>query len=414
MYYSLQSHLFCNKSYSWAASTKGQRRVSELRTIEISGPPRERGRQYGEAVADLITQAIEYYSGAFWTQVSRTWEELRLEASRWLPLCEATAPELVEEMRGIAEGAGRELLDILLLNLRGEIIYDAESRPTTEPDAHVEGCTSFALFDQAAGDGHVYAGQNWDWRAGAAPTVMILRIKQDPLPTITMQVEAGQIGRHGANSAGIALNANGLGGRFGSGLGLPQTFIRRLVLNQAELSDALNTLFRLPTHISSNTLITYRGGFAIDVESTPEGHHSLEADGGLLVHGNHYQGPLPSALRTRYRPVSVDSLYRVPRTIRGLREAANRVTPEAVRAVIHESMSDHLGFPESVCTHPDTRRPLVRQWATLLSSCVDLTSGEYRVSAGTPCANDYTLLPWNLLDGPGSAFAIPPTSRRSQ
>jgi len=57
-----------------------------------------------------------------------------------------------------------------------------------------------------------------------------------------------------------------------------------------------------------------------------------------------------------------------------------------------------------VCTHPDERRPEVRQWATVLSSCVDLTAGDYAVTNGTPCDNEYQFLPWNVLDGPGSRF----------
>ena len=54
---------------------------------------------------------------------------------------------------------------------------------------------------EAAGDGHVYCGQNWDWRVGTKESVVMLRVEQEPKPTIVMQVEAGQIGRHGANSA---------------------------------------------------------------------------------------------------------------------------------------------------------------------------------------------------------------------
>ena len=82
-----------------------------------------------------------------------------------------------------------------------------------------EECSSFALLPEGTGDGRVYCGQNWDWRAGTRDTVVMLRIEQPPSPTIVMQTEAGQVGRRGANSAGLGLNANGLGARFGSRLG---------------------------------------------------------------------------------------------------------------------------------------------------------------------------------------------------
>jgi len=38
------------------------------------------------------------------------------------------------------------------------------------------------------------------------------------------------------------------------------------------------------------------------------------------------------------------------------------------------------------------------QWSTVLSSLVDLTTGDYRVAAGTPCEHDYELVPFNLYD----------------
>ncbi|MFF6982336.1 hypothetical protein ACFZAV_32690 [Streptomyces sp. NPDC008343] len=56
------------------------------------------------------------------------------------------------------------------------------SRPGREEEEPAEGCTSFALYGPASGDGHVWAGQNWDWRAGVADTVVMLRIVQPPEP----------------------------------------------------------------------------------------------------------------------------------------------------------------------------------------------------------------------------------------
>ncbi|PRB43745.1 acyl-coenzyme A--6-aminopenicillanic-acid-acyltransferase form [Arthrobacter sp. MYb23] len=379
---------------------------TSLRIVEISGPPLERGRQYGSAAADLITKAIDFYTEAFQQQTGLTWDQLRGRAERWMGLCTETAPDLVTEMRGIAEGSGRDVLDIMVLNLRGEIIYDAGFAKAPEPEERddVDGCTSFVLTDGASGDGHMYVGQNWDWRFGAQETVMILRVVQDPKPTLIMQVEAGQIGRHGANSAGIALNANGLGGRFNDELGMPQTFIRRMVLDQAELPDALNTLFRQKPHIASNAVLSHRSGFSIDVETTPGSNGWMYPDkSGVMVHGNHYEAFMPVQLAATYRPVSVDSLFRVPQARRGLERVSAATSTGQARELIKSAMSDHLGYPESVCTHPDERRPRVRQWSTLLSSCVDLTTGDYLVTDGTPCDHNYEQMPWNLYDGPGSA-----------
>ncbi|MFD4829762.1 C45 family autoproteolytic acyltransferase/hydrolase [Streptomyces uncialis] len=377
-----------------------------LPVIEISGGPRRRGVQYGEAVRPQLHAALGYYEEAFGRSSGLTWDRVTTLAACWLEPVRDYAPHLVEEMQGIADGAGVGLLDVLALNARGEVIYDksfarmeADGQPGEEEPA--EGCTSFAAYGEASGDGHVYAGQNWDWRAGVADTVVMIRIVQPPRPTLIMQVEAGQIGRQGANSAGIAFNANGLGGRFDDKVGLPQTVVRRSVLDQGNITDALDVLCRTRAHIASNALLTCREGFAIDLETTPAGHGWMYPTDGLLVHGNHYQAGIPAPLAaTGYRPLSSDSLVRVPRAEQGLKALRDSAGPDESRAIIREAMSDHLGHPESLCTHADPRQPAVEHWTTLVSSLTDLTTGDYHVTAGTPCDREYQHLPWNLYDGP--------------
>ncbi|MFC4498867.1 MULTISPECIES: C45 family autoproteolytic acyltransferase/hydolase [Streptomyces] len=375
-----------------------------LPVVEISGTPSQRGRQYGEAVAPQLEASLAYYAEAFGSSSGLTWEQVTARAARWLAPVRDYAPHLLEEMQGIADAAGLGLLDVLALNARGEVIYDGSfARMQVQdaaPEEPAEGCTSFAAYGPASGDGHVWAGQNWDWRAGVADTVVMLRIVQPPKPTLIMQVEAGQIGRQGASSAGIALNANGLGGRFDDTVGLPQTVIRRSVLDQPSITDALNVLCRTRAHIASNALLTCREGFAVDIETTPAGHGWLYPDAGLLVHGNHYQAGVPAALAAGYRPLSPDSLVRVPRAEDGLRLLRESGGPDESRKLIKQAMSDHLGFPESLCTHADPREPELKHWQTLVSSCVDLTTGDYHATAGTPCDHEYQHLPWNLYDGP--------------
>lgn len=379
------------------------RTAPELPLIEISGTPTERGHQYGEAVRPQLHTAIAYYEEAFGQSSGLTWQQVTTRAARWTQPVRDYAPHLLEEMRGIAEGAGVALDDILALNARGEVIYDrsfADMKSQENEEEPAEGCTSFAAYGEASGDGHVWAGQNWDWRAGVGDTVVMLRIVQPPHPTLIMQVEAGQIGRQGANSAGIALNANGLGGRFSDAIGLPQTVVRRSVLDQHSITDALEVLCRTRAHIASNALLTCREGFAVDLETTPAGHGWMYPTDGLLVHGNHYQAGIPAAIAANYRPMSSDSLVRVPRAEQGLKALRSSTGADESRKLIKQAMSDHLGRPESLCTHPDPRKAEVKHWSTLVSSCVDLTSGDYHVTAGTPCDRDYQHMPWNLYDGP--------------
>jgi isopenicillin-N N-acyltransferase-like protein len=362
--------------------------------IEISGPPRARGQAYGESARAQIDLSLAYYAEAFAASSGLAWPEVVARAAQWRPLVAAAAPDLLDEIDGIAAGAAREPDEILALNARGEIVRSHDSAFGTD------GCSSFAILPEATATGHVYCGQNWDWRAATEATVVLVRVVQPPRPTVIMQVEAGQIGRHGVNSAGLALNANGLDGAFGAPAGIPQPVLRRLILDSATLADALAVPYDVHQHIATNLLFTHRDGLAVDLETTPRSHQWGYPADGVLVHGNHYQYGIPPALAGRYRISSPDSLFRVQVIERGLRGLRAAHGAEEVRKLVRETMSDHASYPKGVCAHVGADQSPVARSKTTMSSLVDLTAGEYRVILGNPCESDYALLPWDIYDGP--------------
>src|SRR5437763_1390479 len=171
-----------------------------LPLIEVdAGEPRERGRQHGEQAREQIAASIEFYRREFEQRTGLGWDEVRSRTPRWVPLIEAYHPDALEEVRGIAEASGFGFEEILALNGRGELRAGdpfggerpAEGGSAPRDAVGSEGCTSFSLSQGAAGDGHVYCGQNWDWRVGTKESVVLLRIRQEPKSTIVMQVEAG-------------------------------------------------------------------------------------------------------------------------------------------------------------------------------------------------------------------------------
>jgi isopenicillin-N N-acyltransferase-like protein len=388
-------------------------RTATIPLIEISGDARQRGRQHGEAARPQIATSIAFYREAFGRSAGLTWSQVQERVPRWVPVIEAYLPGITDEIRGIAEGSGFRFEEILALNGRGEF---TAGDPFAHLDESTAGCTSYFVSDETSGDGHVYCGQNWDWRSGINDTVVILRVHQPPKPTIIMQVEAGQVGRHGANSAGIALNANGLGGRFGNKLGIPQPYIRRKVLDAVTMHDALAAVFESTQSICTNLLISHRDGEAIDLETTPGRHGWMYPTDGVLVHANHFMAFVPEELAKSYRPFSPDSLYRVGRVQRALKRAPAARDPEAMRAVIASGLRDHFGQPDSVCNHADPNRHELDRTETIASSIIDLTTGEYHMTFGLPCENEYRRLPWNLYDespAPGLARPAPDIQARA-
>jgi isopenicillin-N N-acyltransferase-like protein len=359
-----------------------------LPLVEVdASDARGRGRQHGEAAREQIARSIDFYREEFVRKSQLAWDDVLERVPRWNPLIEAYLPGILEEVEGIAEGANRRVEEILALNGRGEL-------RSGDPFAgEQKECTSFVVPGEASGDGHVWCGQNWDWRSETKGTAIMLRLAQPGKPTVVTLVEAGQVGRHGANSAGLALNANGLAAPFRDGLGVPAPYIRRKVLESANAGEALDALFGSTQSLCTNVVLTHRDGFAIDVETTPAAH-GWEVPDGPYGHANAFTAFVPKQVSDRYRPSSSDSLIRARRVHDALRAAPEARGPGEMRALVARTLSDHLGYPNSVCNHPEERAE--RRYETLASLIVDLTSGDFWVAGGNPCSTPFELLPWNL------------------
>ena len=67
-----------------------------------------------------------------------------------------------------------------------------------------------------------------------------------------------------------------------------------------------------------------------------------------------------------------------------------------MRNLIATALRDHFGKPYSVCAHINEEKKRYNRYATIASSIVDLTDGDYYVTLGPPCTQEYQKLPWNI------------------
>src|SRR5207244_7110576 len=109
--------------------------------IEISGPPLQRGRQYGRQAAARIRKGASQYLAQL-QALSLDGAGVAALVREYLPVIERFEPAYVEEMRGIAEGASVPFEEVVLLNARTDIVKLA-TRPTARD----------RLLAQAAPDG---------------------------------------------------------------------------------------------------------------------------------------------------------------------------------------------------------------------------------------------------------------------
>lgn len=333
--------------------------------IEVSGPPRERGRQYGEQAKDRILRGIEHYSEQLEKKSLGPRDIARL-AARFAPTVDAYDPAYTEEMRGIAEGAGVDYASIMLLNARTEILKLAEREgagPDRDPS---DGCTGVIVMPGATTDGRLIHAQNWDWKAECAETTVVLKVHRDDGPDYMTYTEAGALARSGMNAAGISITANYLeSDRDYQDLGVPLPFIRRKVLESEKVGQAMYTVYTTRKSCANNMMISHCGGVAINFECAPDETFLVKPQDGLLVHANHFQSTVALCkLQERGVRNMPDSLYRDIRVDDLLRPQIGQID----RAGVAEALLDDFETPWSVCRppRPNTTNNLTATVATLI------------------------------------------------
>jgi len=100
------------------------------------------------------------------------------------------APHLLDEVRGIADGAGIDQRAALWLQWGM---------------AAPEACTAFAVGPEFTGDGTVYAGQTKDTGPGANERSIVLKVRPDSRPAILSFSYAGHLAQIGISSTGVSV-----------------------------------------------------------------------------------------------------------------------------------------------------------------------------------------------------------------
>lgn len=377
----------------------------------------------------------------------------------YLPGTKQYFPEALEEMQGIADGAKVSLHDIFVLNARYDLsrIRGKNTRPFPRDDkgptlaeqagqsgatselaehwkvleteqrssgangtsnGHDEGgedlaneCTLAGFLPECTANGDVILSQNWDMTANIFinDTAVYLEVHPDPsedLPSMFLLTEAGQLGRSGVNSAGLAVCASSLmttEDYFPLDLtpgatqrpALPMSLIRRQYLHNKNFSNALVNVVNGPRHVSNNLMVGTADGFVMVIEMTPTNAHLgyPEGNDNFVVHANHgvTLSFMTSGWGDRYPGgSSYFRAWRVARSVRRYNDGG--LTESKIKA----AFSDHLSAPSSVCQHmedctvanvPDY--PYKGANATIAHIQYNLTQRSITGCKGPPCMSEF-------------------------
>jgi isopenicillin-N N-acyltransferase-like protein len=318
--------------------------IAPFPLIEIGGAPFARGRQYGEAAAERVQRSVRLYAGQL-ERMALGRDEIRELVQGVIPAMEAFQPDYVEEMKGIAEGAGCSLDDVALINARTEILELARRRTGTPEEE--DGCTGVVVLPEAARDGQLIHAQNWDWRPECVESAIVLKIRREDGPDLITFTEAGGLARSGFNAAGLAITANYLeSSRDYQRSGIPLPLIRRKFLESAHLAHGIKTVAATPKSASNNMMLSSAEGFAVDFECAPDEAFPLYPQDGLLVHANHWVSPVAlSKLVDTGIANTPDSVYRDYRVHQLLAPEIGEIGVDDVKAALF----DDFAAPYAVC-----------------------------------------------------------------
>lgn len=339
------------------------------------GSHRELGRQHGEQARDQIHAHLEAIQRS--TRLAR--QTLESRALQFKPLFETHCPHLLEEIKGLAAGAGISLADALAVNIRGAL--------GTVTD---EGCTSFVAGRESTASGEVLIGQNSDMLAENGDFAYVLRLEPVDKPAVLIWTFGGMIGYHGLNSAGVAHMANDLGeGGPARRFAMPHYPVKRMALECSTLAEVTDLFRRIPLWFNGNYVLCDGEGAILDIEATSAGPELITDEGrGFIAHSNHYCSDR-YANPGNAAATWLDSFPRLDRMTALLEERNGALTLDDLK----QALADHDGYPRAICRHAQPEHndtDFETAGVTVAGLIAEPEQGRLHVSAGNPCQSGFT------------------------
>lgn len=333
--------------------------------LTLTGSALERGRQHGESRRNEIAARVN-------TAVCEPARAVDLDrlAQPWERAVGIAAPDVADELRGIAQGSSRSMAEIVLLNAFEAFELARQSE--------LGGCTSVAIPMPAG----AIVGQNWDANPALASTVEVHRHDVDDGLDLVMLASPGGLGWIGMNAAGLALTTTDLL-TGGTAHGVPSQVARRMVLSQRTVRDAVSVLRGLPMvggrtyglgdaegSVATLELAAELSEARVVISTEPALHtnHALDAEVARFE---------AEILLTRIYPSSRARLERL------VTRTANE--PPTTVDDVRDLLADHAARPDSVCRHEPTNEPTV----TAASAIFDCGNRTAHIAIGHPCTHPF-------------------------
>jgi isopenicillin-N N-acyltransferase-like protein len=349
--------------------------------LDLAGTPGQIGAAHGESQRERIREYADVFLGFMVKNAAVSITEESMWA-RWAPqvgVNQRMAPALIEEMQGIARGAGLPFERIFLLNS----LLDLNCFRYFDMLDNFGACSTFAVVSEA-GTGKTLIGQTYDMAEFHQKYVTLLRLKPSQGPRQLVFTFCGIVGAAGQNEHGIAVNINYLSARD-AGYGRLHSVTVRQILAQKALADALTPPVCAPRAGGAHYLIADAHGNINSIETTATKHAIFYPEGNAIGHTNHYLAPRLQDVEY-IRPGSIgSSLARFTALRRFLRDKGNELTVQGLK----ELTRNHTSYPRSICAHGAEFEPAGAKGRTVSAMVQVPADHVIHITQGCACENPY-------------------------
>ncbi|MFH2111136.1 MAG: C45 family peptidase [Candidatus Bathyarchaeota archaeon] len=339
-----------------------------ISVVKASGTPWDMGHAIGSQLSRHLRIAAERFDERIAGHLGD--KGLKDKVEPYIACTERVAPRTLEEMRGMAEGAGVIFTSLFGLNATQELTYS-------------QGCSSLAMNGDATADGSVILGHNEDNSPFYADHCYVVDGAPDEEPAFLAFAYAGMVLHQGFNDRGIGSVGNAL---YSNDLrpGVPKLVAYREIMRSEFLEDAIRRCIKPERANGNNHVLASLEGEVYDVEVSATKHSLLYAEDGVMAHTNHF-----TAAELQHLDAWADLLnsrIRLNRLRKLLYRDRGEITVESVK----KALSDHANYPRSICKHV---KPSVNEEVSTVGSVImNLTDRTLQAISGNPCEGSYRQL----------------------
>jgi len=356
------------------SNPKGKKQV---KFIEVSGTLYEMGSQYGA----VCSQEIKRLTEANFRRVGGRDALTPVIKKVYLPEVEAYAPEFVDFLRGIADGAKIDFMDAFFHNTQ-ELMTSPGPFPSL-----MGGCTNFAASGEVTSDGKLIVGHNYDLIERWQEYIVLLKMTPDKGPRVIGPTIAGWFPLIGMNSSGLVMVGNRLGytkDPIYHTRGTPFFAYNQKMLWSENISEAIEALISAKRRSHIHVMCATHEGDVLGIEYLSEEFAFLYPQRGIYVHADHIETDRFKSGDAAFT-FAPDSYVRGARMTRLLDKYRGQLSVDAIK----ELLQDHGNYPDSICRHVNPKHPRRNPNKTLVSTIFCPEDKKVYCAFGNPCENEY-------------------------